>query len=112
MSDEVPQWEEEEGLYESACESCGVVWSSPNGEGPLGWKTFDEVLDSVKENVGTRKFDNSLLYLMHSKNIEVICIDCIRNNWETYFISFYDTLLANRKTNKEYRESIDNRESE
>ena len=33
--DEKPDWEEEDGIFESFCERCGFHWCSPNGEGPI-----------------------------------------------------------------------------
>lgn len=78
MNDGIPKWNEEEVMYESVCECCDEVWSSPNGVGPLGWKTSDELLENINEGVGDIHFDNFLLYIMESNYIDVICSDCIQ----------------------------------
>ena len=84
MSDELPNWNEEKEMYESVCESCNIIWSSPNGEGPLGWKTSSEILDDIIEDDENRRFYIWLVLMMDEENVDVICEKCISMQWSTF----------------------------
>tara|TARA_B100000131_G_C18085537_1_gene599926 strand:+ start:1082 stop:1426 length:345 start_codon:yes stop_codon:yes gene_type:complete len=102
--DEIPDWEEEDGIFESFCERCGFHWCSPNGEGPVsgneshgdwGWindMDFEYEMYEIAPEIDGPDFKDEMWFKFHEwlestfsdKKWGVICGDCRDNLYDEW----------------------------